>query len=257
MNFHNLHHQADPLVIGNVWDVPSSKTAEKIGFKALGTSSSAIATMWGYEDGENLSFSELRYVVERITANTQLPLSVDLESGYSRASQQIAQHIKELANLGVIGINIEDSVVDEERTLLEAEEFAKTLHSIKQTLLADGISIFLNVRTDTFLLGHPDLISETKKRIRLYEEAGADGIFVPCIEREDDIKAIVGATDLPVNVMCMPNLPDFERLKALGVKRISMGNFAFDKMYQNFEHVMDSIMRSQSLRPIFENVSYE
>lgn len=64
-----------------------------------------------------------------------------------------------------------------------------------------------------------------KKRIDLYNKAGVDGIFVPCIENAEDIKEIVNYTRLPINVMCMPNLPDFEILKNLGVKRISMGNF--------------------------------
>ena len=82
--FEKLHRQTLPLLIGNVWDVPSAKIAELVGFQAIGTSSAAIAKMLGYEDGEEMTFSELSYIVERINANTQLPLSVDLEVGYSR-----------------------------------------------------------------------------------------------------------------------------------------------------------------------------
>ena len=63
-------------------------------------------------------------------------------------------------------------------------------------------------------------IEETKKRIQLYENAGANGIFIPCIKNIADIKEIVTYTKLPINVMCVPNLPNFDTLTQLGVKRI-------------------------------------
>ncbi len=82
MSFKKLHEQRNPLVICNVWDVASVKTAEKLNFQAIGTSSAAIATMLGYEDGEQMSFSELTYIVKRIMKNTELPVTVDIEMGY-------------------------------------------------------------------------------------------------------------------------------------------------------------------------------
>lgn len=251
MEFRKLHHQHKALLICNVWDVPSTKMAESLNFKAIGTSSSAIASLLGYNDGEELAFSELEYVVKRITSNTNLPVSVDLESGYSRKPIEIAEHIKSLTQLGVVGINIEDSIVLKERTLLNADEFSQTLSEVKERLVKEHIDIFINVRTDTFLLSISNVLSETKKRIKLYETAGADGIFVPCIETASDIKEIVNATRLPVNVMCMPNLPDFQTLNELGVKRISMGNFLFDKMYANAKSVTQNVLLEQSFTPIF------
>ncbi|MEP0264647.1 isocitrate lyase/phosphoenolpyruvate mutase family protein [Dokdonia sp.] len=251
MEFKDLHKQDKPLLIGNVWDVPSTKTAEKLNFQALGTSSSAIATLLGYQDGEEMTFSELEYFVKRIAANTDLPLSVDLESGYSRNPRDIANHIKRLADLGVVGINIEDSIVQNHRLLLNKNEFSKTLTEVNEILLKENSSIFLNVRTDTFLVGHSNVIEETKKRIRLYENAGANGIFTPCIENISDIKEIVNCTSLPINVMCMPNLPDFNTLTKLGVKRISMGNFLFDNMYTQFEDITKKVISQESFKSIF------
>ncbi|MDY8137697.1 isocitrate lyase/phosphoenolpyruvate mutase family protein [Aquimarina sp. 2201CG5-10] len=251
MKFKNLHNQNVPLFIGNVWDVPSSKTAEKLKFQAIGTSSSAIATLLGYQDGEEMKFEELAYFVKRIVLNTNLPLSVDLESGYSRNPKEIANYIKELVDLGVVGINIEDSIVENNRTLLNPDQFAHVLSKVNEILQIENIDIFINVRTDTFLLGQPNVIEETKKRIRLYEKAGANGIFTPCIEQASDIKEIVNCTDLPINVMCMPNLPDFDTLTKLGVKRISTGNFLFDKMYSQFENTAKEILNQKSFKSIF------
>ncbi|TDQ27526.1 isocitrate lyase/PEP mutase family protein [Tenacibaculum caenipelagi] len=251
MEFKNLHYQDTPLVIANVWDVPSAKTAESLNFQAIGTSSSAIATLLGYQDGEEIEFSELEYIIKRIKSSTKLPLSVDLESGYSRNPIEIAQHIKKLSNLGVVGINIEDSIVEPARTLLNAEKFSQVISKITEILQKENIKVFLNVRTDTFLLGHPNSVEETKKRIKLYENAGANGIFIPCIEQETDIKEIVNFTNLPINVMCMPNLPNFDTLNKLGVKRISMGNFLFDKMYNQLKDITEEIINKKSFKPIF------
>ena len=251
MDFKNLHNQKEPLLIGNVWDVPSAKAAEKLDLQAIGTSSSAIATLLGYRDGEEIAFSELEYFVKRIVQSTSLPLSVDIESGYSRSPKEIANHIKRLINLGVVGINLEDSLVRKERTLSSADEFSKTLSDVKTILKKEQNDVFLNVRTDTFLLGHPNVIGETKKRIRLYENAGADGIFTPCIEKISDIKEVVNCTRLPINVMCMPNLPDFNTLTELGVKRISMGSFLFNQMYSELEQSLKEILSQNSFNSIF------
>lgn len=251
MEFKNLHIQNKPLLIANVWDVPSTKTAEKLNFPAIGTSSSAIAKLLGYNDGEEMEFSELEYFVKRISVNTNLPLSVDLESGYSRKPKEIVNHIKKLAEIGVVGINIEDSIVNEKRILLDADDFAKTLSEIKEQLEKEKIDVFINVRTDTFILLQENVIEETKKRIQLYQNAGANGIFTPCIEKENDIKNIVDSTNLPINVMCMPKLPDFETLTKLGVRRISMGNFLFDRMCNKYEGTLQGVLDQNSFKSIF------
>lgn len=251
MSFKELHQQNTPLIICNVWDVPSVKVAEKLNFKAVGTSSAAIATMLGYEDGEQMSFTELTYIVKRILDNTKLPLTVDIEAGYSDDAQEIADHIKTLFELGVQGINIEDSYVLKERSLINADEFAKKLSEIKKALTKAKIKTFINVRTDSFLLAKDNALEESLKRIELYELSGADGIFIPCIEKESDIMTVVKSTQLPVNVMCMPNLPNFTILTQLGVKRISMGNFIFDQMTHHLEHTLHSIKQAQTFRPIF------
>lgn len=209
--------------------------------------------MLGYNDGEEMPFAELEYIVQRIAAGTKLPLSVDLESGYSREPQQIADHIRRLKNLEVVGINIEDSVVDEERTLLEAEQFSRTLSQVKAALREDNTDIFINVRIDTFILRCHDVIKETARRIEMYQNAGADGIFVPCVVEENDITHLVNSTHLPFNVMCMPGLPDFDRLSELGVKRISMGNFLFDKVYECFETVTTTVTNEKSFKSIFHH----
>lgn len=125
MNFNALHQQNQPLLLANVWDASSAQAAQQAGYQALGSSSAAIAAMLGYEDGEEMSFDELLYIVSRIKAVSELPLSVDLEAGYSATTSHIIDNIQRLAHLGVSGINLEDShVVNNTRRLDDAVVFA-------------------------------------------------------------------------------------------------------------------------------------
>lgn len=250
--FETLHQQESPILLCNVWDVPSAKLAEKLHFKAIGTSSGAIAEMLGYRDGEEMDFAELLHIVKRIKANVQTPLTVDLEAGYSREPRQIAEHVRQLLELGVVGINLEDSLVDQERYLLEAEAFANHLEAVIQELGDQAKDIFINVRTDTFLLGQPKPLEETLARAKIYHRAGANGLFVPCIEQQADIQRIVEESKLPINVMCMPALPSFSILEALGVKRISMGNFLHKFTLKQMESSLKLIVKSSEFKSLFQ-----
>ncbi|MBE8720346.1 isocitrate lyase/PEP mutase family protein [Sphingobacterium pedocola] len=218
-SFKNLHRQSSPLVLGNVWDAHSAKIAEKCGFKALGSSSHAIANILGYEDGENISFDELFFVVQRIVRSVQIPVSVDLEAGYSDDPQQVARYVKKLTDIGVVGINLEDGKVEDSKRVLGSS----TLLADKIKAIKEVTDIFINARTDTYVTQHQDSLVESIKRTSLYMEAGADGIFVPLIESKEDIEKLTQEIKLPLNVFLTPNLPNLEVLGKIGVKRISHG----------------------------------
>jgi len=251
MNFKELHNQESPILICNVWDVVSAKAAQKLNFKAIGTSSGAIASMLGYNDGEEISFKELEYIVERITKSVNLPLTVDLEAGYSKNPAEIAENIIRLAKLGVVGVNIEDSIVNREREIVDANIFSNILEEVCSILVQQNQNVFINVRTDTFLLNIPNAFQETIDRASKYQKAGAKGLFVPCIVNEKDIETVAKGIELPLNVMCMPELPEFETLEKLGVKRISMGNFVFSKVNRLLENELSQILQNNSFKNLF------
>lgn len=257
MNFTDLHYQNKPLLIANVWDAVSAITAQQLGYKALGTSSAAIAAMLGYDDGEAMSFEELFYIVSRIRSVSNLPLSVDIESGFGRTTEEILTHLKRLARLGVVGINLEDSrVVNGVRQLDDSAVFTRKLKEIHNMLVSENCDLFLNIRTDTYLLNHEHALHETLLRARLYEAAGANGIFVPCLMSENDIETITKVLNLPLNIMCMPELPTFSKLGALGVKRISMGNFVHSSVQSKLREWMLAIQSQQTFAGIFADESY-
>ena len=249
--FFQLHYNHAPLLIGNVWDVVSARAFERSGYKAIATSSAAIAHTWGYEDGEKIPFDLLLKVVERVMSNVNIPLSVDMEGGYSRDISKIIQNIEKLYELGVVGINIEDSVKGEKLYMQSVDDFQKVISSISSHLERKNIKMFLNARTDAFLHKLPSPITETVKRIKAYENAGANGIFVPFISDKDEIREAVEATKLPLNVFSMPTLPDFKELSALGVRRISMGRAVRIVLTRSLEKIIQTIMEDQSFKSLY------
>ncbi|MED5642751.1 isocitrate lyase/phosphoenolpyruvate mutase family protein [Enterobacter bugandensis] len=254
MNFAELHNQDQPLLIANVWDAASAAAAQEAGYQALGTSSAAIASMLGYEDGQGMPFDALFYVVTRIRAVSSLPLSVDMEAGYGDSAEEIVANLRRLAQTGVAGVNLEDSrVINGKRQLDDISDFSRNLRTVCNALRSENCSLFLNIRTDTYLLGHEDALQETILRGQSYKAAGADGLFVPCLTSEKDISLIAEATGLPLNVMCMPDLPSFDRLKLAGVNRISMGNFVHSAMQSTLSDVMHAIRARQTFAGLFSD----
>jgi 2-methylisocitrate lyase-like PEP mutase family enzyme len=92
----------------------------------------------------------------------------------------------------------------------------------------DGDSRFvLTARAENYLRGKPDL-ADTIARLQAYERAGADVLYAPALDRPEDLRELVAAVELPVNVLAKPGAPTVSELAALGVKRVSVGGgFAF------------------------------
>lgn len=250
--FAALHRHRELLLIGNAWDAASAKAFEKQKFKAIGTSSAAVAAALGYADGEAMSLDEYLMIVKRIVASVSLPVTVDLEGGYGKSVEAVCQNIHLLHQLGVAGINIEDSVISkDERTIREAEDFAQILTGITQYMQAKNIRMFINVRSDSFLLGLTEPLNDAIKRASIYEQTAVHGLFFPCAIDLSDIKALTQATHLPINVMCMHDLPSFEDLKLAGVSRISIGPFLFNKVYQDLESSISKVSAEGSFKSLF------
>jgi 2-methylisocitrate lyase-like PEP mutase family enzyme len=242
--FHELHHQQAPLVLANAWNVKSAQLIEKTGFKAIGTSSGAIANTLGYEDGEKIPFEEVLYMVKRIKASTTIPLSVDFERGYTDDLQELNEHIQRLIEAGVSGINLEDA---------QGEEiYLRKLESIKNYLVKTGQELFINARIDAFLQKLLSPLETTIRRAKLYQGAGADGLFVTAVSDTAIIREITASTSLPVNIVGTPSISSLETLTNCGVKRISMAVFLYRATYGHLEKVAAKINTEQSFSSLFE-----
>lgn len=242
--FKKLHQQPDILVLGNVWDAQSAKIAQEAGYKALGTSSHAIANAMGYEDGEQITVDEIIFVVERIVKAVDIPVSVDFESGYSDNPDEVAKNVKKLVDLGVVGINLEDGQVENgKRVLGDMNLHIQKIEAIKSEVK----NIFINARVDSYTTKHKSALEESITRTQAYTKAGADGIFVPLIESEEDIKSFLDVTSLPLNVFLTPNLPSIQQLNKLGVKRLSHGAKIYEYLIKQNTKIFQEFIKEPKL----------
>jgi 2-methylisocitrate lyase-like PEP mutase family enzyme len=198
-----------------------------------------------------MPFECLLDTVKRIIPRVRIPLSVELEQGYSKELRAILEHIEKLHDLGVAGINIEDSDGPHAISLRSITDFQKLISGINSHLDRKNMKNFINARTDAYLIKHPAPLEETVQRANAYEQAGANGIFVPFLNDPIDIRRIVRATRLPVNVFCTPRLPSFKVLSGLGVKRISMGAALFQSMKSSLEKTISGIREDKSFLRLF------
>ncbi|WP_144510458.1 isocitrate lyase/phosphoenolpyruvate mutase family protein [Bacillus sp. FJAT-22090] len=232
--FHELHFSSEPLFLGNAWDLLSALTLEKAGFQAIGTTSWGIANSLGLKDGELVDFERHLQIIETIARHLSIPVSADIEAGYGENIQTIVQNVLRTADVGVAGINIEDSF-KQKAGLRELSFQSKLLYEIRIALDNAGYKeFFINARIDTFLQKDNPL-SETIERGKAYVESGASGIFVPGVTLDNDIREITYEVKAPLNVLSLPGLTNCNKLKALGVQRFSFGNALSDKVIDFME----------------------
>jgi 2-methylisocitrate lyase-like PEP mutase family enzyme len=217
--FRALHAPGQCLLLPNAWDAASAKIAEVAGAKAVATSSAAVAWCHGYPDGDVMPREVVLAAAKETLRVVHVPVTVDSEGGYSSDPAKVADHVMTLIGLGVAGINLEDSTSPPD--LLVAK-----IAAIKSAAKAKGTDIFINARTDVYLKNlAPDeqKLPETIARVKLYTQAGADGIFTPFANDLSHIREIVGATPLPVNLLANKAAPDIAQMKRAGVRRLSIG----------------------------------
>ena len=228
-HFAELHVAGEPLVLFNAWDAGSATTILKAGAKAIATSSWAVAAAQGYSDGEDLPKELAEQNAARIVEAVDVPVSIDFEGGYSEDDDELAENVSRLIDLGIVGINFEDRIVNGPGMYGIARQ-ARRITAIRKAAEAKGVDLFINARTDLFLGRGPELAQasvEAVERAKAYEAAGASGFFIPGLAEESMIAWICQNAPLPVNVMYLDHRSKLERMRGLGVARFSFGAFPY------------------------------
>jgi len=226
-----MHKNDEMFILPNAWNVGSAYVFEKQGFKAVATTSAGIAHDLGYPDGEYISFSDLLWIVEKMVKRIDVPLSVDIERGYSEVLDEIKDNARKLLFIGAVGFNIEDGQPDGKLSPTDVHiEKIKLLSELKSELDLDFV---INARTCTYVLNgtSEDSLKEAIKRCNAYAKAGADCVFIPGVRDEATVSNLVKGIDAPVNIMLNAALSSFENLRKLGVRRLSSGCYPVRFVY--------------------------
>jgi 2-methylisocitrate lyase-like PEP mutase family enzyme len=219
-SFHSLHRGPEPLLLANAWDAGSARLIESLGARAIATTSAGMAWTHGYPDGDALPVPLLLAAAAAIVRVIRVPLTIDIEAGYSDDPDAVGRLAAALIDAGAIGINLEDGGGTPDLLCAKITRIRRVASDL-------GVDLFINARTDVYLRGlvpEAERVAETCARAARYRDAGASGIFVPGLVEVSAITTIAGAAGLPLNLLAWPGLAPAPELARLGVRRLSAGS---------------------------------
>ncbi len=220
-------HQSGCFVIPNPWDPGTARYLKHLGFEALATTSAGFAFSRGLTDAVVATSRDLvlRHVAE-IVAATDLPVNADFQSGYALGPEGVAESVRLCVEAGVAGLSIEDATGDAAKPLHELRLAAERIRAARRAIDATGADVLLTGRAECYLVGHPDPLRESIRRLQAYAEAGADVLYAPGARERQEIEELVKAlAPRPVNVLVGTHTGlRVADLAELGVRRISVGS---------------------------------
>ena len=220
-----LHQPGNPVVLPTVWDGWSARLATDAGFAALTVGSHPMADSVGKTDREGMTFDDVLTRVKQITAAVDVPVSVDIESGYGQSPTRL---ITGLLEAGAVGLNIEDTVHSEAGRLRSSGEHAELVGALRKAADATGVHVVVNARTDLFLRQDGDESDRVERAIARLKEsaaAGADSLYPVGRHDPDTLRRLASELPLPINAIALPDQDDPASFGPLGVGRISFGPF--------------------------------
>ena len=238
-DFHSLHGGPDILVLPNAWDAASAALMQDAGARAVATSSAAVAWAHGHGDGDQLPAERLIATLREIARVISVPLTADIEGGYSDDLRIVDRTVTAVINAGAVGVNLEDGRRDPELHARKIETARKAADRI-------GVRLFINARTDVYLKGLAEgeaALQETLRRAELYRSAGADGLFAPWVSEPGLIRTLASSVALPLNIMGWPGVPPAAELQDLGVRRLSSATALFRAAFGPLKRAIETYLR--------------
>ncbi|ULE34525.1 isocitrate lyase/PEP mutase family protein [Mycobacterium sp. IDR2000157661] len=221
----SLHRPGDPVILPTVWDAWSATVAAGAGFAALTVGSHPLADSIGKPDNEGMTFGDVVTRVEQITAAVDVPVSVDIESGYGEPAARLVEGLLEA---GAVGLNIEDTVHSEGGRLRSEVEHAELVGALREAADSAGVHVVVNARTDLFLRKdgpETDRLDRAIARLTKAADAGADVLYPVGRHDPDTMRRLTSELPLPVNAIALPDQDDPASFGPLGVARVSFGPF--------------------------------
>ena len=213
---------------GSVYDPISARIAEDLGFEVgMFAGSIASATVLGAPDIIVLTMTEFAQQIHRICRASEISLMVDADHGYGNALN-VKRTVEELETAGVSALTIEDTLLP--------KAFGSTGASLIS--IEEGIGKMkaaLSGRTDSTMVvaGRTSAlaiegIDGAIRRVKAYEEAGVDAVFLAGAKSRSELEAIRAEVKLPLLLGgASGELNDKEFLASVGVKVALQGHWPF------------------------------
>jgi len=246
--FRDALQQQHPLQIVGTVNAYCAMMAKQVGHQAIYLSGGGVANAsFGLPD---LGMTTMNDVVEdarRITAATDVPLLVDIDTGWGGALN-IARTIREMERAGVAAVHLEDQVAQKRcghrpnKEIVSKEEMVDRIRAASDA--RQDPDFFLIARTDAFA---QEGLEAAIDRAKACVEAGADAIFAEAVNSLEDYKAFTEALDVPIlaNITEFGQTPLFNRdeLAGVGVSMVLYPLSAFRAMNKAalnvYQHLMD------------------
>ena len=212
-----LHVPGTPLLQPNAWDAGSARILETLGYAAIATTSSGFAATLGRPDG-HVTRDEAIAHCRAVSAAVDIPVAADSENGWVDAPADVAETVRLLSQVGLAGCSIEDWSGSEIYDIALAGERVAAAVEAAHTA---ATPLVLTARAENLL--HGGDLGDAIKRLQVYQDAGADVLFMPGLRKADDIRTVISSVDKPVNVLVVPGCPSIAELADLGAARISVG----------------------------------
>lgn len=230
-------HEAGCFVVPNPWDTGSAKRLEKLGFKALASSSSAAAKSLGLTDYE-ITLEQCLDHLTMLCSATELPVNADFENGFADAPADVAANVTRAIACGVAGLSIEDQHCG---ALYPVELAVERIAAARAAIDASGENVMLVARTEGMLWKLSDCDAAIE-RLVAYADAGADVLFAPGVIEPDEIAAMVRAVaPKPLNVLILNDQMKIADLAALGVRRVSVGGALANASWNAFDVAAEAL----------------
>src|SRR5436305_4142943 len=256
--FRRFHHEAPLLVLPNVWDAASARIVAQAGFRAIATTSSGVAAALGYSDGEHISREMMIEAIARITRVVECPVTAEIEAGYGNTIEEVLETVKAVIMTGAVGINIEDSLKQQEKTLVDIAYQVELIKALRELATSMDVPFVINARVDVFLLaiGAPESRFEhAVQRADAYLQAGADCIYPIGILDRTLIANLVKAINGPINILGGPPGPSLSELAQLGVARVSLAGVLIRSVLGHLRMIAQELLESGTYTKMNEALS--
>jgi len=233
----------DCVGAASVWDPISARLADRLGID-IGLMGGSIAsfTVLGAPDVIVLTLSELAEQVRRACRASHVALVVDADHGYGN-SLNVMRTVEELEHAGAAGLCIEDTLLPRafgstEKPALIA--LAEGVAKIRAAVAARrDPSLVVMGRTSAFAITS---LEDAVARLKAYETAGADGLFVPGLRTRAELERIAGATTLPLMIGAPAEaLADPDYLASRRARLWSRGHQSFAAAVAALERAMRAL----------------